>query len=308
MKAIRVHAYGGVEKLVYEDAAIPVPQGGQVLIKVHAASVNPFDHKVASGAFAKFIPLKLPYIPGADFSGVVEALGANVSGFKIGDPVYGNSQPVGAYAQFVAAPATTIARKPKTLTHPQAASVPTASQTAWQALFDHGHLEPGQTVLIHAAAGGVGSFAVQFAHWKGAKVLATASAANADFVRSLGANQVIDYKATRFETVAKDIDLVLDLMGGDTQTRSFTILKSGGRLIATTQPPSKEEATRRGVTAEMMEMKASTAGLTQIANLLDSGAIKTIVGKSFPLANVAEAWTLSLSGHAQGKIVLEVPA
>jgi NADPH:quinone reductase-like Zn-dependent oxidoreductase len=308
MKAVRVHAYGGSDQLVYEDAPIPSAQSGQVLVRVHAASVNPFDHKVAAGAFAKFIALKLPYIPGADFSGVVESLGAGVSGMRVGDSVYGNCQPVGAYAQFVAAPTATIAPKPRTLSHVQAASVPTASQTSWQALFDHGRLERGQTVLIHAAAGGVGSFAVQLAHWKGAKVFATASSANADFVRSLRADQVIDYKTTKFETVAKNVDLVLDLIGGDTQARSLAIIKPGGCLIATTQPPPQDEAGRRGIRAEMIQMKASTAGLIEIGKLLDSGTIKAIVGKTFPLANVAEAWALSLSGHAQGKIVLEVPA
>lgn len=307
MKAVRVHAYGGLENLAFDDAPVPVPGQGQVLVRVRAAGVNPFDHKVASGAFAKFIPLPLPFIPGADFSGVVEALGPGATGVKVGDAVYGNCQPVGAYAQFVAAPAATVAAKPAKLTDVEAASVPTVGQTAWQALFDHGRLDRGQTVLIHAAAGGVGSFAVQLARWKGARVIATASAANAEFVRSLGADQVIDYKTTRFETVAHNVDLVLDLMGGETQARSFGVLKRGGTLISTVQPPSQDESARSSVRAAMVQMRASASGLREIAALLDAGTIKTFVGKTFPLSAAAEAWKVSLAGHAVGKIVLEVP-
>jgi NADPH:quinone reductase-like Zn-dependent oxidoreductase len=305
MRAIQVYEYGGPEQLRYGDAPAPQIEAGQVLVRVHATSVNPWDYKLASGAFREHVPLRLPYIPGGDFSGVIEGLGAGASGLKQGDSVYGNC-PTGAYAELVAAPASTVAPKPNKLSHIEAASVPVAAQTAWQALLEHGELQRGQTVLIHAAAGGVGSFAVQLARWKGARVLATGSAANAAYVKSLGADEVIDYKATPFESVARNVDLVLDLVGGDTQTRSFGVLKSGGCLVATSQPPSQDEAKRRGVRALMMNMQPSKDRLTQLAGLLDSGAIKTIVTQKYALAKARDAWQQSTSRHTRGKIVLEV--
>jgi NADPH:quinone reductase-like Zn-dependent oxidoreductase len=308
MKAIRIHEYGGPEQLRYEDAPTPEAASGQVLIRVHAASVNPIDYKIAASAFRQFMPLDLPWVPGGDFSGVVEAVGPGVTGVNPGDAVYGDSPGGGAYAQFVAAPAATIAPKPGKLSHVEAASVPIAAQTAWQALFDHGHLQRGQTVLIHAAAGGVGTFAVQLAHWKGAKVLATGSASNAAYLRSLGADQVIDYHTTPFETVAKEVDVVLDPVGGETQARSFGVLKAGGYLVSTVQPPSEEEARRRLVHAVLMRMQPSTQGLAQLAEPLDTGAIRTVVTKTYPLSQARDAWAEHLSGHARGKVVLEVPA
>jgi len=307
MKAIRVQAYGGPEQLRYEDVPAPAAAAGTVLVRVRAASVNPFDLKLASGAFREMIPIELPYTPGGDFAGIVAAVGSSAAAVAVGDEVYGNC-PRGAYAELVAAPAGSVARKPKRLNFVDAASVPVAAQTAWQGLFDHGHLQRGQSVLIHAAAGGVGSFAVQLAHWNGARVLATASASNAEYVRSLGADVVIDYKATPFETVAKDVDLVLDLLGGATQAKSFGVVRSGGYLVSTVQPPPAEEAKRRGVTATMMQMKATTENLTRLAELLDAGTIRAGVSKAFPLAQAADAWRESMSGHTRGKVVLELPA
>src|SRR5947207_2814147 len=212
MKAIRIHAYGGPEQLRYEDAPTPKPRDGEVLVRVHATSVNPWDLKLASGMFRESIKLEMPYIPGSDFSGVVESIGGGgITHVKKADAVYGDC-PRGSCAQFVVAPADTVALKPKRLNDIEAASVPVAAQTAYEGLFEQGKLERGQSVLIHAAAGGVGSFAVQLAHWKGATVYATASAENADFVRTLGADHFIDYKATPFESVAKNMDVVLDLL------------------------------------------------------------------------------------------------
>jgi NADPH:quinone reductase-like Zn-dependent oxidoreductase len=296
MNAIRIHSYGDPEQLKYEETPAPKPAEGQVLIRVHAASVNPFDYKLASGAFQKFVPMSLPYTPGGDFSGTVESSG---------QAVYGNC-PFGAYAQFVSASQQSIAPKPARLSHVDAASIPVAAQTAWQGLFDHGHLERGQTVLIHAAAGGVGTFAVQLAHWKGAHVLTTASAANADYLKSLGANQVIDYKTTPFESVAKNVDLVFDLMGGQTQAKSFGVLKPGGRLVATSQPPSQEQAAQHKIEATMMNMQPTTRNLAELAKLLDAGTIKAVVSKVYPLARAADAWREILKGHMRGKIVLDV--
>jgi NADPH:quinone reductase-like Zn-dependent oxidoreductase len=298
MKAVRVQQYGGPEQLRYEEMPTPSESAGRILVKVHATSVNPWDFKLASGIFRQMVQMKLPYVPGGDFAGVVVASGQEV---------YGNC-PHGAYAQFVAAPTASIAPKPKKLSFVEAASVPVAAQTAWQGLFEHGHLESGQTVLIHAAAGGVGSFAVQLAHWKGAKVLATASASSAEYVRSLGADAVIDYKATAFETVAKNVDVVFDLIGGDTQTKSFGVLKRGGYLVSTVKPPINGEAEKHGVHAMIMNMTPTTERLSRIAELLDSGAIKAVVTKTFPLEQAADAWREAMSGHTRGKVVLEVPA
>jgi NADPH:quinone reductase-like Zn-dependent oxidoreductase len=307
MKAIRIHEYGGPDQLRFEDAPVPEAGSGQVLVRVHTTSVNPIDYKLASGAFRQFMPLDLPWIPGGDFSGIVEAIGPRVTGVKPGDALYGNNPGGGVYAQFVAVQADIVEPKPGRLSHMDAASVPGAAQTAWQALFDHGQLQSGQTVLIHAAAGGVGTFAVQLAHWKGAKVLATASAANAGYLRSLGADEVIDYRTTPFEEVAKDVDLVLDLVGGETQTRSFTVLKPGGRLVATVQPPSEEEAAKHRVQAMMMSMQPSTERLARLGELLDAGTLRTLVTKTYPLARARDAWAEHLSGHARGKTGLEVP-
>ncbi len=275
-------------------------------MRIHAASVNPIDFKLASGNMRQIMPINFPWIPGGDFSGVVAEVGPGVTGLKKGDAVYGDASGGGAYAELYAAPVGMVAAKPQKLSDVEAASVPLAAQTAWQGLFDNGHLARGETVLIHGAAGGVGSFAVQLAHLKGAKVLATGSASSTEYLRSLGADQVIDYKATPFESVVKNIDLVLDLIGGDTQRRSFGVLKSGGRLIATAQPPSPEEATKHKVQAAMMQMKANTANLQQLAELLDSGKLKTGVTKTYPLSKVRDAWTEIIAGHARGKIVLQV--
>jgi NADPH:quinone reductase-like Zn-dependent oxidoreductase len=200
-----------------------------------------------------------------------------------------------------------VASQPPKLTPIEAASLPLAGQTAWQAIFDHGQLQAGQTALIHGAAGGVGSYAVQLARWKGARVLATASADDAEYVRSLGAEVVIDYRSTRFESVARNVDLVLDLIGGETQERSFDVLKPGGCLISTVQEPSPEEAAKHRVYAAVMRMQPSTKGLQQIAELVEAGSLKLVVTKIYPLAQARDAWVHLMTGHPSGKLVLEVP-
>jgi NADPH:quinone reductase-like Zn-dependent oxidoreductase len=308
MKAIRVQNYGGPEQLRREDAPVPEPSEGQVLVRVQAASVNPIDYKLASGMFRDRMPLHFPWIPGGDFCGVVEAVGPGVTTPRRGEAVYGDSPGGGAYAGFVAASANMVAPRPGKLNPVEAASVPLAGQTAWQGLFDHGQLERGHAVLIHAAAGGVGTFAVQLAHWKCARVLATASAANAEYVRSLGADEVIDYRATPFESVARDLDLLLDLVGGETQRRSFAVLKPGGRLVSAVQPPPGEEAARHNVRAVVFHMHPSTQSLEQLAELLDAGTLRTVVTHTYPLMQAQDAWRQILSGHTRGKIVLEVRA
>ncbi|MEH2047847.1 NADP-dependent oxidoreductase [Nostoc sp.] len=255
----------------------------------------------------EIFPMPLPFTPGMDIAGIVEAIGTDVKAFQVGQAVYGELR-MGAYAQFATAPQDAIALKPETLDFVQAASVPMVAMTAYQGLFDHADLKPGQTVLIHAASGGVGIFAVQFAKWKGAHVIGTASATNAEFVRSLGADQAIDYKATPFEEVVENVDVVLDTLGGDTQARSYSVLKPGGILVATAAPPNVEKAQERGIRAEMMNMKPSASLLEEIASLLDSGQLKTVLAQTFSLSEARQAQELSQGGHVQGKIVLQINA
>ncbi|AVH71709.1 NADP-dependent oxidoreductase [Nostoc sp. 'Lobaria pulmonaria (5183) cyanobiont'] len=307
MQAIRVHNYGESDALTLETIAQPELQPNEVLIRVQAAGVNPLDWKIRAGYMKEFFPMPLPFTPGMDVAGIVEAIGTDVKAFQVGQAVYGELR-MGAYAQFATAPQDAIALKPKTLDFVQAASVPMVAMTAYQGLFDRADLKPGQTVLIHAASGGVGIFAVQFAKWKGAHVIGTASAANTEFVRSLGADQAIDYKATPFEEVVENVDVVLDTLGGDTQARSYSVLKPGGILVSTAAPPNTQKAQEVGIRAEMMNMKPSASLLEEIASLLDSGQLKTVVAQTFSLSEARQAQELSQGGHVQGKIVLQINA
>ncbi|MBW4593188.1 MAG: NADP-dependent oxidoreductase [Brasilonema angustatum HA4187-MV1] len=307
MQAIRVHQYGESDVLKLETIAQPEPQPNEVLIRVQAAGVNPLDWKIRSGYMKEVFPIPMPYTPGMDVAGIVEAIGADVKAFQVGQAVYGELN-MGAYAEFATASQDAIALKPQTLDFVQAASVPMVAMTAYQALFDYADLKPGQTVLIHAASGGVGMFAVQFAKWKGAHVIGTTSAANTEFVQSLGADQVIDYKSTSFEQVVKNVDVVLDTLGGDTQARSYSVLKPGGILVSTPAPPNAQDAQARGVRAEMVNMKPSASLLKEITNLLDSGQVKTVIAQTFSLSEARQAQDLSQRGHVRGKIVLQISA
>jgi NADPH:quinone reductase-like Zn-dependent oxidoreductase len=308
MKAVRIHNYGGPEILQYEDAPRPQPEAGEVLIRVYAAGVNPIDWNVREGRMKDFWPQKLPLILGWDLSGVVEELGEGVSRFKIGDEVYSVPDPTrdGAYADYIVVRESELALKPRSLDHIRAAAVPLAALTAWQSLFDHGQLQAGQRVLIHAGSGGVGHFAVQLAKWKGADVFATASAKNQDLLRELGADETIDYTTRRFEDVARNIDIVLDPIGGDTQERSWQVLKKGGALLSIIQPPSAEKAKEAGVRATFVASHPNGAQLTEIAEVIDSGNLKPVINRILPLVEVRRAHELSQSGHIHGKIVLRV--
>src|SRR5437773_10379703 len=227
MKAVQIHAFGGPEVLQYEDVPQPQPRPNEILVRVHAASVNPVDWKIREG----HLSATLPMIMGIDFSGVVESVGNGVTKYRSGDAVFGQvADESGGYAEYAVAMESDVARKPEELDHIRAAALPVAGLVPWQALFDTANLTAGQTVLIHGAAGGVGSFAVQFAKWKGARVLGTASGAHVEQVRQLGADQVIDYRKTKFEEVARDVDVVLDTIGGETQERSWRVLKPGGEI------------------------------------------------------------------------------
>lgn len=302
MRAILLHEFGGPEKLQYGEAPTPEPGEGEVLVKVQAASVNPVDYKLAAGGSS----IQLPWIPGGDFCGVIEKLGPGVQGLEVGTAVYGDCRPGGGYAEYVVTRTGWVAAKPNSLSPTEAAAVPLAGQTAWQGLFDQGHLEAGLTVLIQGAAGGVGSFAVQFAHWKRARVIATASADDDEFLRCLGADQVIDYKSTRFEDEVTDVDLVFDLIGGETQDRSYAVIKPGGTLVSALGINAPGKVQERNIRAAGYRMEPSTANLNQMAELLDSGAAKAVVMATYPLERAAEAWNDLLNKHTRGKIVLEV--
>ena len=308
MKAIRIHNYGGPEVLKYEDAPRPEPGKGEVLIRVHAASVNPIDWKVREGHMKEFWPHKFPLILGWDSSGVVEKLGRGVSRFKIGDEVYSLPDPTrnGTYADYVVVREPELSLKPNSLHHIRAAAVPLAALTAWQSLFDTAQLQPGQRVLIHAGSGGVGHFAVQLAKWKGAYVFATASTKNQDLLRELGVDESIDYTQQGFEDIARKIDIVLDTLGNETQERSWSVLKKGGVLVSLVQPPSEEKAKELGVRAALIGARPNGAQLAEIARIIDSGKLKPVIDRILPLSEVRRAHELSQSGHSHGKIALRV--
>lgn len=308
MKAVRFHEYGGPDVLRYEDAPCPKPQPDEVLIRVGAAGVNPLDWKVRQGTDRPHLPRPLPLIPGWDVCGTVEAAGGAVRRFKPGDAVYGllDTARDGAYAEYAVARETSIALKPRSLDPVGAAAIPLAALAAWQSLFAAGALRAGQRVLVHGAAGGVGSFAVQLAKWKGAHVTGTASGPNRRFLETLGADETIDHTRTRFEDVARDMDVVLDTVGGDTLERSWGVLKRGGILVSLVEQPSPEEAVRRGVRQAGVFAVATAEELAALAMLVDAGDVKPRVETVFPLAEARQAHRLSQTGHARGKIVLRV--
>ncbi len=303
MKSIELKQYGGPEQLSEADVPKPEAKPGQVVVRVFAASYNPIESKMASGVMRQMSPLTFPFRPGSDFSGTVDSLGAGVEGLSVGDEVYGMA--AGTYAEFVAVDAGKIARKPRTLSHVEAASLAGVGQTATQAL-ERAPLRSGQTVLIQGASGAVGSVAVQIAHHMGARVIASADAESRDRLLGYGADEVIDYKATPFESVAKDVDVVLDGVGGDVQQRSFAVLRPGGMLIALSQPPSEEEAAQHKVTAVMMGTETSAASLEALAAKIDAGEVQPFVGRTYPLSEVARAWADVSSQHIEGKIVFIV--
>jgi NADPH:quinone reductase-like Zn-dependent oxidoreductase len=308
MKAVRIHEYGGPEVLKYEDAPRPQPAPDEVLVRVHAAGVNPVDWKVRAGFAKERLRYTMPFIPGWDVSGVVVETGLDTVRLKVGDEVY--SRPDisrdGSYAEYMVVRESEAAIKPKSVDHVQAAAIPLAALTAWQALFDAADLSAGQKVLIHGAAGGVGSFAVQFARLKGAHVIGTASKKNHEFLRSLGAEETIDYTTTKFEDVVRDVDVVLDTITGETTERSWQVLKKGGILISILQPPSPEKAAAHGVRCAHVFVQPNVEQLNEIAKLVDSGKLKVNVEKVFPLWEARAAQELSATGHVRGKIVLRI--
>jgi NADPH:quinone reductase-like Zn-dependent oxidoreductase len=321
MKAMRLLEFGG--QLKFDDVPVPTFARDEVLVKIKSTTVNHVDIVKASGTVRQIFPINLPWIPGHEFSGIVEKIGRDVAGYSAGDAVFGVSE-MGAYAEYLAIKLATIAKKPSHLSFEEAASVPVAAQTAWQGLFTHAHLEKGQTILIHGGAGAVGAYAVQLASHAGANVIATASGDDEEFVKSIGASQVIDYRKAQFEKVLqKIVDVVFDVVGGDAQQRSFLVLKEGGHLISAVQPVSQEESVKRHVSGEMMRLAPSAEVLGKIAKLLEEGTIRPDVASVYALKDTAQAWKdivgnlpgvhgMSASGPgsakhgSHGKIVLRV--
>jgi NADPH:quinone reductase-like Zn-dependent oxidoreductase len=308
MLAIRIHSYGGPEVLIYEEAPRPKPAAGEILVRVHAAGVNPVDWKVRQGYLRDMLDYSLPLIPGWDFSGIVESVGLGAAKFKKGDEVYGRADLSrdGAYAEYVVVRESDAAFKPRSIDHIAAAAIPLAALTAWQSLFIAAKLAAGQKILIHAAAGGVGHFAVQLAKWKDAYVIGTASMRNQDFIKQLGVDEPIDYQATRFDEVVRNRDVVFDTMGGETQRRSWKTLKKGGILVSIVEPPSQQEAQEYGVRQSFVFVQNNADHLAAITKLVDSGQLRPFVETVLPLSEARHVQELSQAGHTRGKIVLRI--
>jgi len=304
MKAVRLHAHTGAAGLVYEDAPAPKPAAGEVLIRVHAAAVTPTELGWAPTATTRTgTPRPLPLVPGHEFSGVVAAIGPDVRDLAAGDAVFGMNDwwADGAQAELCVARAVDVAPKPRSVDHVQAAVTPISALTAWQGLIERARLAAGQRVLIHGAAGGVGLFAVQLARWRGAHVIGTASARNLEFVRGLGADEVIDYRSTPFEDVVRDVDVVFDTVGGETLERSWGVVRPGGVVV--TIAASEENTRSPRARGAFFIVEPSRAQLVEVARLIDDGALRPVVGAIVPLERARDAYE-----HAppHGKTVLRV--
>lgn len=294
--------------MVFEDAPQPVPGPGDAVVRIAATAITRTELTWDQTYQNPDGSPRIPTIPGHEFSGIVESLPSVATGLAIGDAVYGLADfpRDGAAAEYLAVRATNLAHKPRSVDHLHSAAVTLSGLTAWQALFTHGGVEAGQRILIHGGAGGVGVFAIQLAHWKGAHIVTTSSAANFDFLRSLGADEIIDYSKTRFEDAVHDVDLVLDAVGGDTVDRSWKVLRPDGMLISVAEPIAPEEAEKHGARGFFFIVEPSREQLEHIGALIDSGSLKIEIAKVFPLAQARTAFELALEGHTRGKIVLEV--
>ncbi len=306
MKAIRIHSYGGPEVLQYEDVPRPVLNDDDVLIRVHASGVNPVDWKIRDGFFKEMITL--PLIPGWDVAGVIEEIGPEVIGWEVGDKVYSRPEIFrnGSYAEYIAVKSSEVALMPESIDYIHAASVPLAGLTAWQSLFDLAHLKAGQKILIHAAAGGVGHFAVQFAKWVGAHVIGTASAYNHEFLKSIGAHETIDYNETAFDEAVQDVDVVFDNMGGEVWQRSWKVLKKGGIMVSTLGGSDGGGMDALNKLSAHVFVQPDARQLGEIAVLIDNGYVRPEIAKIFPLHEAEKAHLENEGGHTRGKIVLDV--
>ncbi|HEY0939815.1 MAG TPA: NADP-dependent oxidoreductase [Steroidobacter sp.] len=302
MKTALIHAFGGPEQVTLGNADEPLLQPHEVLVRVAAASVNPLDVKIVASYMQQVFPVEFPYAVGTDFSGVVAAIGNQVTNVKMGDRVVGRSSPVrgGAFAQGVVIPAVDLCAPAANMSFEQAAALPTAFGTAWQALFDVGGLQSGQRVLIHAGAGGVGSFAIQLARRAGAHVIATASAANLDLVKELGAHEAIDYRVQGFSHLS-GIELVLDTIGGETLEKSWAVLRPGGRIATLADFAIQGQD---GKTGEFVFFKSATAALPEAMKMFEAGQLQVVVDSSFALEEVRAALEKVATGHARGKVLI----
>ena len=306
-KAVRIHQFGGPEVLAYEDAPMPHLNADDVLVKIHASSINPVDWKVREGYLKDFLPHQMPLILGWDFAGEVVALGANVSDWEIGAAVYSRPDITrdGTYAEYNAVRANQIAAKPKNITWQEAAAVPLAALTAWQSLYEGANVQAGERVLIHAGAGGVGTFAIQLAKLRGAYVITTTSTRNVDLVKSLGADEVIDYTQSDFSTL-RDIDVVYDTLGGEILAQSWGTLKRGGRLVSIVDNPSPEAAAAVGAVPLFCFVQPNATQLQGLTELIEAGKIQIIIDSVFNLNDITAAQAKSATGRARGKIVVQV--
>lgn len=310
MKAAQIKNYGGPEVIEITDIDKPAIKEGQVLVEVYAASLNPFDYKVRSGAYQKFIPLALPYTPGGDFSGVIIQLGRDVLDFRVGDEVYGSANVAdgasGSLAEDAAANVAQAAHKPKKTNHAEAAASVLVGISAIQALDDHLKLNKGQKILIHGGAGGIGHIAIQYAKHLGAYVATTVRRVDEDFVKALGADEVIDYQNQNFENIIKDYDGVFDTVGGNAYTKSFQVLRKGGILVSMTEQPNEELAKQYAVQAIYQSSEINNKSLGKLAELIDKSVLKVHIVKEFPLAQTAEAFKHLETGHPRGKVVIKI--
>jgi NADPH:quinone reductase-like Zn-dependent oxidoreductase len=308
MKAVVIHSYGGPDVLKVEDVPRLVPKEDEILIRVIAASVNPVDVAIRKGYLAELIGDKFPLILGMDAAGVVEKTGAKITKVKVGDSVYAffTLAGEGGYGQFVTAKEDEVAPKPKAVTFAQAASVPAAGSTAWQVLVDEAKLGAGQTVLIHGGSGGVGHFAIQIAKACGAKVIATASTANQDFIKQMGADVAVDYTKEKFETVAKDVDVVLDMAGGETLKRSYDVVKKGGMIVTIVEDVDQKALDAHGIRGVAFRSAPKASVLEALGRLIDAKKVTPVVTQTFPLSEIAKAQEQIATGHTRGKIVLQV--
>ena len=310
MRAIELAEYGGPERLKLATRAVEQAGPGEVLVAVHGSSVNPIDWKLREGYAKEWWPLELPAVVGLDLSGVVVALGAGVEGWRCGDAVvaYLGMKGHGAYAEYARVDAAALAPKPKSIDFVHAGAYPLVALTAWQALVDKGRVAAGERVLVHGGAGGVGSFAVQIAKARGAHVIATGSARNHAFLRSIGADEVIDYKATRFEDAVDDVDVVFDTVGGDTTARSADVLRRGGRLVTIAGALPAEACKERGLDCADLLVQPDAEDLAAIGALIDAGRVRVHLDATFPLERTGEAQERNRAGGGRGKIAIAVRA
>ena len=306
MKAVVAHEYGAPEVLKFEQVPRPEPNEDEALVRVIASGVNPADPLTLSGKYAREFGTHLPLIPGYEIAGVVEKTGANVTKLKVGDAVYGYPNFGGGWADYASVKEWEVARKPKSLNFVEAAAVPMGALTAWQALVDVAKLQPGQTILIHGGSGGVGSFAIQIAKARGARVIATASTANQDLLKQLGADVAVDYTKTKFEDIAKDVDAVLDPVGRETLARSYGVVKKGGIVMSLVALPDKAEVQKRGIRGAAISVHPDAEDLAEIAQLIDAGKIKPIVTQVLPLSEAVAAQQQAATHHTRGKVVLRI--